>query len=248
MQTLHCKGGKNQVHAFERLHRRIQEKTENPAAKPVTYVAIGDSVTQGAMELGVIEHKQVYHQLLRLRIAKRYPNCILNVINAGASGETADQSRKRWERDVLRFDPDLVTIKFGLNDAHEGEQGLDKFIRSIEDLIYQIRTKTEADLLLLTPNMMMKKENPRIAEGHRQHIPRFVQLHEQGHLARYVEALRTFAAEQSVPLLDAYAMWESMEQEGIDIHDRLANGINHPDRQFHEQLAASMEQFLFNQS
>lgn len=233
------------MHSFARFHQRLQEKGSNMAARPVIYTAIGDSVTQGAMEEGVIEHQQVYHQLLRLRIAKHYPNSIVNVINAGVGGETAEQSRKRWERDVIHYQPDLVTIKFGLNDAHGGEAGLGLYIDAISDLVHLIKKETESDILLLTPSMMMKKDNPRISEGHQHHIPRFIKLYEEEHLIRYVQALRQFAAQHAIPLLDVYAMWEKMDKKGIDIHNRLANGINHPDRPFHHELAAELEKMLF---
>jgi ABC-type sugar transport system ATPase subunit len=36
-----------------------------------------------------------------------------------------------------------------------------------------------------------------------------------------------------------------MEQQGIDIHTRLINGVNHPDRPFHQKLAVGIETMLF---
>ncbi len=233
------------MHMFERFHRRLQEKNDNYGAKAVTYVAIGDSVTQGAVEDGIIEHEQVYHQLLRSRIFKRYPSTIVNVINSGVIGDTAVASKSRWQRDVLSYQPDLVTIKFGLNDAHSGEAGIAPYIEAIEELVGRIREETESDILLLTPSMMMKRDNPGIAPNHRMLVPDFIRLYQQGNLSRYVEAVRSFAARNSLPLLDVYAMWEDMEARGIDIHERLGNGINHPDRLFHHELADRLEQMLF---
>lgn len=231
--------------AFARLHARLREKEENAGARPVIYVAIGDSVTQGCMEEGAVEHERVYHQLLRLRVAKRYPASVFNVINSGVSGDSVARSRSRWQRDVVCYKPDLVTIKFGLNDAHGGVKGIEAYIGAIRDLVRLIKEETEADILLITPSMMMKRENERISAGHRHHIPAFTALYEAGHLLRYVEALRAFASASGLPLLDVYAMWERMEADGTDIHDRLSNGINHPDRMFHEQFAEALEQALF---
>lgn len=233
------------MHEFKRLHDRLLEKAANPAARPAIYVAIGDSVTQGCMEDGVVEHERVYHQLLRLRVAKRYPLSIFNVINSGVSGDTAARSRARWEHDVFTYQPDLVTIKFGLNDAHGGEKGLEPYIGAIRDLVGQLKERTQADILLMTPSMMMKRDNDRICADHQRHIGPFTKLYEDGHLFRYVEAVRAFAAESGLPLLDVYAMWERMEADGIDIHTRLSNGINHPDPEFHVQLAEALESVLF---
>lgn len=235
------------MEAFARLRRRLEEKAKDLSAKPVTYVAIGDSVTQGLMETGVLEHERVYPQLLRLEIAKRHPYAVVNVINAGVGGETAHQSRSRWQRDVISHQPDLVTIKYGLNDVHEGAQGLRRYIEAIRDLVLLIQTETDADLLLLTPSMLMKRDNSRIAGSDRRYIPTYVKLYEENMLAKYVEALRSFAAASALPLLDVYAMWEKMEEEGEDIHERLANGIDHPDRKFHQQLAEAMAEHILGE-
>lgn len=230
---------------FTKLQARLQEKATNPAARPAIYVAIGDSVTQGCMEEGVVEHERVYHQLLRKRVAKRYPISILNVINSGVSGDTAHRSRARWQHDVLIYKPDLVTICFGLNDAHAGDAGLDNYIGAIRDLIRQVKEQTEAEVLLFTPPMMMKHDNPRIADVHRHHVANFTRVYENGNLYRYVQALRAMAQEEDVALLDIYAMWEEMEKQGIDIHEMLSNGINHPTADFHERMAEALEQKLF---
>lgn len=233
------------MYDFQRLRDKLRQKEENPAARPALYVAMGDSVTQGIMEDGVSEHERLYHQLLRKRVLKRYPNSVFNVVNSGVSGDTAVNSRARWDHDVICYRPDLVTIKFGLNDSHGGEAGVAPYIGAIRDLVRLIQSETEAEIVLMTPSMMMKQDNPNISEGHRRHIPVFRKAYEDGHLLRYVEAVRAFAAESGLPLLDVYAMWERMEAEGVDIHTRLSNGINHPDRQFHEQLAEALESLLF---
>lgn len=233
------------MYDFTRLYARLKEKADNPAARPVIYVAIGDSVTQGCMEHDKVEHERVYHQLLRLRVAKRYPISIFNVINSGVSGDSAARSRDRWQRDVLCYNPDLVTIKFGLNDAHGGTAGIEAYIGAIRDLVRLVKERTEADILLITPSMMMKRNNERISESHQHHIPAFIRVYEAGYLRQYVDAVRSFAADSGLPLLDVYAMWEKMEADGVDIHTRLANGINHPDPLFHEQFAEALEETLF---
>jgi acyl-CoA thioesterase-1 len=233
---------------FERLHGRLREKAENAGARAVTYVAIGDSVTQGCMQVGVFEYERVYHQDFRRRIERLYPGTVLNVINSGVGGDTASASRDRWQRDVLLYKPDLVTICFGHNDAHGGEEGATPFIEAIGDLVRLIRDETESDIVVITPCMMMKRDNDRVAEAHKPLIPQFVQLAEEGHLLFYVKALRQFASESGVACLDAHAMWEQFEQDGIDIHTRLSNGINHPDAEFHEQLGAALEDTLFRQA
>ncbi|MDB5052469.1 MAG: hypothetical protein JWM44_519 [Bacilli bacterium] len=230
---------------FQRLHKRLLEKAQDVTARSVVYVAFGDSVTQGCMEYATIEHEKVFHNLLKRSIEKRYPTTIFSVINSGVSGDTAHGSRSRWHRDVIMYQPDLISIGFGVNDAHEGEAGLKNYVESIRELIELIRMQTEADLLLLTPNMMVKHENANIDERDRPALPMFVQTAEAGYLPRYMEALRELATQEQVACIEQYELWIQMEQRGIDIHTRLVNGINHPDREFHQELADMLDTALF---
>ncbi|MCQ6562298.1 SGNH/GDSL hydrolase family protein [Paenibacillus mendelii] len=231
---------------FDRLHERLQEKAADASARAVTYVAMGDSVTQGCMQAGVVEYENVYHQFLRRAIERRYPETVVNVINSGVSGDAAEASRRRWERDVLMYKPDLLTICFGHNDAHGGRDGLKPFVRALADLMDRVADETEAEVLLMTPCMMMTEDNQHIAEIHKPLVPAFIQLAEEGTLARYAEAVRELASERNVPLLDVYARWEQMKQDGLDIHDYLVNGINHPNPAFHKEWGQELENRLFS--
>ena len=221
---------------YERLKLRLREKADDPTARAVTYVAIGDSVTQGAMQHGVSEYELLYHQVCKRSLQQHYPGTVVNVINSGVSGDVATRAIERWERDVQPYKPDLITIMFGHNDVHEGTAGLTAFLNAIDNLIQLARTHTEADILLLTPCMMITKDNPRIALEHRPLMDQFLQLAEEGILLSYVTALRQYAQEQQVPLLDVYAIGEESERRGEDMNARLANGLNHPDQLFHIEL------------
>jgi acyl-CoA thioesterase-1 len=232
--------------SFKRLHERLKEKADDVSARPVIYVAFGDSVVQGCMEYKTIEHVQVYSQLFKIAVEQRIPQTIFSIINSGVSGDTAVLSRSRWQRDLYMFQPDLITLSLGLNDCHLGESGLHDFLIAYHELIDGISQHTEADLLVLTPTMMMKEENSRIHERDRSFVPQFLKTAEAGHLEMYVNALRQLAVEEQVTCLDLYLLWEQMEKSGIDIHTRLANGINHPDRDFHQVIANSMEKKIFS--
>lgn len=230
---------------FARFRRRLQEKADDVRARPVTYVAFGDSVTQGCMEHAAIEHERVYHHLLKQRIVRRNLLTVLNVINAGVSGDTAAKSEARWQRDLIAFQPDLVTIGFGVNDCHMGEAGLALFIEKMDELVRTVKRETEADLLLLTPNMMMLEDNPGVHEKERFVLPRFLETAEKGYLQMYVRALREYLDDNKLPYADTYALWEKWRLEGAAPHARLSNGINHPDREVHDRMAELIEARIF---
>jgi acyl-CoA thioesterase-1 len=234
--------------SFARLRSRLEEKSANPKARPVTYVAFGDSVTQGAMERDTLEHEHVFHHIFRRLVARTYPLAVLNAINCGAGGETAIESALRWERDIFMYQPDFVTIGFGLNDAFMEDAGLPLYVSSIRELVRILRLRTQADVLLLAPGVMIRKENACVHPEERSLIPRFVKLHEEGHLQRYRDAMLRLAQQDHIPCLDLAGLWRQVEQDGGDIHKRLANGINHPDRAFHRMMAEAIYTAVFGES
>ncbi|MDI4649233.1 SGNH/GDSL hydrolase family protein [Cohnella hashimotonis] len=228
------------------LIERLQEKRTDAGARAVLYVALGDSVTQGCMQFGATEYDHVYHAVCKRELERRCDGAIINVINSGASGDTIAASRVRWDRDVFPYKPDLVTILFGHNDAHGGEAGLKGFAAALDELVSRLRAETEAVIVLITPCMMMRHDNANIAAENRQHVPAFLRLAEEKALAQYVACIRGYAARNGLLLVDAYAMWERMEENGADIHARLSNGINHPDAAFHIELGEALAAVLLS--
>lgn len=76
-------------------------------------VMLGDSLTEG-------EDPDGYVNTTRLILAEVYPNKTFFVANAGKGGDTAVLMDDRLQRDVLRFQPDWVTISAGVNDINHG--------------------------------------------------------------------------------------------------------------------------------
>lgn len=52
---------------LERFFRRIKDKALDVSQPPVLIVALGDSVTQGCMELGRLDPAVIFHRLLSSR-------------------------------------------------------------------------------------------------------------------------------------------------------------------------------------
>ncbi len=77
------------------------------AKKPMTIVALGDSVTAGTPDSS-------YPQ----RLAQRHPRW--RVVNRGVGGERTDQILGRVEDVLLAHKPDVVIVLAGINDLHKG--------------------------------------------------------------------------------------------------------------------------------
>ncbi len=206
---------------------------------PITIVAFGDSVTQGATRKGELELGHVYHARLKRMLERRWPKDVFNVINAGIGGETAADGLKRINRDVVRYQPDLLTISFGLNDAMSPDITESKHDADLTALIDTARAGTSADILLLTSTFMATRESDQVHEEHLGLVGAMTRVQNDGRLAGFAQAARRAAERAGVVLADVYAAWEDLAQAGTDTTALLANGLNHPTGAAH-QIAAEV--------
>lgn len=76
-----------------------------PLPEPVTIVAFGDSTTAKRGST------RVYAAVLQEELGN------VRVINAGVGGNTTEMGVKRFEQDVLKHQPQIAIIQFGINDS-----------------------------------------------------------------------------------------------------------------------------------
>jgi acyl-CoA thioesterase I len=235
------------VKPLQRFHQRIAEKARDVSASPVLIVAFGDSVTQGYTSANTIEPKHVYHQRLKEQLESRYSLTTFSVINAGVAGFTAEGSLERLHRDVIRYQPDLVLIAFGLNDAVMlGKDGLEQFQQALQNIVDSIHSQTEADIILLTPNFMVTADNANIHPTERHYLEGLLPIQTSGVLALYAEVIRKVAKDNNLPFVDVYQAWSDLAANGTDTNMMLANGLNHPTAEVHKIPADLIFQLIVN--
>lgn len=205
-------------------------------------VALGDSVTAGHFEfagdpaemfakagagqlqegdvIDVTDARECYLEKFRWKLIDYYEQTSVSVVNCGIAGDTILGMEKRLERDVIRYQPDLVILNGSLN--WDGELGTaTDYRRILGSVVDRILAGTEADVILLTPNM----EVPSPYTG------------QVSTLEERVEAIRQIAEEKQVCLGDTYLAWKRYEAAGYPVGDLLANGVNHPSAVGHEAYA-----------
>lgn len=222
---------------LERFLSRIKANASNPAEGSIVIVAFGDSVTQGCMEYNVADYSGVYHNILKQKLEHEYPQTVFSVINAGVGGSSAGSSLFRLERDVIRYFPDLLILGFCLNDSCGGLEKLDEYEQNIRKIINETRSKTNAEIIILTPNFMASRETAKIAPEHRRHVQTILNCQNNGILKAYVQRLRKTADDLNVPVADVYNEWENLEKQGFDTNEFLINGLNHPDSERQKLIA-----------
>jgi acyl-CoA thioesterase-1 len=192
------------------------------APAPLKIVCLGDSVTKGVRP-GVNPDDTFCVQLERdLKAAGRNAT----VINAGIGGHKTSDGLARFDRDVLAHQPTHVVIMFGINDSWV-DAGKTTSRLSTADYTGNLR-KMVARLqerkitpVLMTPNPVAAPRYP--PERNRT-------------LKAYVEAVRSLARQEQVPLLDVYARFAELALEGTDINTLFTDGM-HPNPQGHTVLA-----------
>ncbi len=225
-------------------------------ARPVTAAFLGDSVTQGCFECykdergnieTIFERGNSYVSKFGEIVNMLYPRAQLNIINAGLSGGTAEQAVQRLERDVLRFQPDLLVVGFALNDSGGREAGLAKYCESLRE-IFRRGKEAGAEVIFLTPNLMCDYSSAHLTEPILSGLANaFATEAAREMLDKYVKAAEEVAKEMSVPVCDCYSVWKNMQKSGVDITALLANYLNHPTRKMQWLAAFKLAEMLFSE-
>ncbi|MFB3893337.1 MAG: GDSL-type esterase/lipase family protein [Phycisphaerae bacterium] len=83
------------------------------AGKPVTILALGDSITWGT---NVDGNAHAYPAMLGKMLSEYYKNDKITVVNKAIGGSTTAKGRQWLNRDVRGVEADLVTVMFGFNE------------------------------------------------------------------------------------------------------------------------------------
>lgn len=174
------------------------------AGEQVTIVCLGDSNT--AMTFHT-QGRLNYVGLIEAGIFERYGDNKARVINAGACGDRVLRALDRLDRDVLRFNPDLVIVGFGMNDANTEAPIETTFLQPMRQLVARLR-QAGTEVLLRTPNPVVGVNalQPAFPAG----LPAGYQPGRPipDDVRRvYSQALVRLAGELRCPVVDHYQLW-----------------------------------------
>lgn len=230
--------------------------SDNAGEGAVTIAFLGDSVTQGCFELykkqdggieTIFEKESTYHGYLNRMLSVIYPSVPVNIINAGISGGNAPHGLERLERDVLRFQPDLTVVCFGLNDSGAGEEGIGRYKEALEGIFDRLK-ENGSEIIFMTPNMMNTYVSMELTDQEMRAIAGNTQNTQNlGKLEKYLEEAKLLCVARDVKVCDCYAKWKKLEKNGVDTTRLLANRINHPTREMNWLFAVSLLETIFEE-
>ncbi len=129
----------------------------------------------------------------------------MHLINAGIGGNTTDQGRARFERDVLSKDPDFVIMSFATNDFYL-EDGVNprvttaKYKENLQYFIEQVEAIGGTPILMTPPFLSDDSQG-----GWALYPEKSVNLA----LDKYVVAMREVASQTGTHLIDMHAVCDS---------------------------------------
>ena len=179
-----------------------------------TIVAFGDSITAGyAVRRG-------FPSFWRQMLAEEYPEASINMVNSGISGDTSMDGLARLDWSVLSYEPDLVTINFGINDCVLG-LALEEFEMNLVEMIRRIRSGPNSEILLLSSQPLETPPYDRL-------------------VLDYYQAVQRVAAEMDVGFVDVYGAWMACVQEGTLLYSLILPGLDHPNEAGYRIIATEL--------
>ena len=123
------------------------------------------------------------------------------VINAGVSGQTCRQCLDRFDRDVALFQPNVVIVSVGGNDANPATNtSTEQFRQDLNEMVDRIQAMPDCVAVLQTYYSFDIERMTGKEEGRAQRFPHYMQI------------VRLVARQRGVPLIDHLARWERLRK------------------------------------
>ena len=188
---------------------------------------IGDSITDCGRRDDPDALGNGYVRLIRDYLLAKSPATAPQVINRGISGNKVTDLAARWDKDVLRAAPDVLSIKVGINDVWHGLENrgngvpIGKFKEVYERILRQTQSALpRCALVLCEPSVIWP---PQPATGNEILKP-------------YVAAVRELAAQfHAAVLVPLHSVFEQAREKRPDI-DWAPDGV-HPSASGHMLIA-----------
>jgi len=121
------------------------------------FLFVGDSITDCGRRGDHFPLGNGYVRQTVDLITARYPERRIQYWNEGIGGNTVEDLRNRWRDDVIRHQPDWVSLKIGINDLHRTLRQTaeavppERFDTLYRSVLQDVRAETTARVVLIDP-------------------------------------------------------------------------------------------------
>ncbi len=196
-----------------------------PKNRTINLVFHGHSVPTGYFNTPNVRTLDAYPHLTLHAVKKIYPYAAVNVITTSIGGENAEQGAKRFVNEVLTHRPDILFIDYALNDRGIGLARAKKAWTTMINAALKAKVK----IILFTPT-------PDLTENI---------LNDTIPLEKHSQQIRELAAKYRVGLIDSYAAFKKLKQDGEDLKNYMSQS-NHPNEKGHKVVADLIMQWFAN--
>ena len=196
--------------------RKYVERTrqELESGADATIVCFGDSITAGyAVRRG-------FPSFLLESLRQRFPDSKIEMINSGICGDTSQDGLGRLDWAVLSYEPDLVTINFGINDCVL-VLSLEEFEMNLVEMVRRIRAGPDSEILLLSSQPL---ESPPYDQR----------------VLDYYQTVERVAKEMNVGFVDVYGAWMKRVRVGMPLDSLILPGLDHPNEAGYRIIAEEL--------
>ena len=196
--------------------RKYVERTrqELESGADATIVCFGDSITAGyAVRRG-------FPSFLLESLRQRFLDSKIEMINSGICGDTSQDGLGRLDWAVLSYEPDLVTINFGINDCVL-VLSLEEFEMNLVEMVRRIRAGPDSEILLLSSQPL---ESPPYDQR----------------VLDYYQTVERVAKEMNVGFVDVYGAWMKRVRVGMPLDSLILPGLDHPNEAGYRIIAEEL--------
>jgi len=198
-------------------------KKEWPKNRTINLVFHGHSVPAGYFKTPVVNTLASYPYQVLKKIKELYPYSVINIINTSIGGENSISGERRFEKEVLVHNPDLIFIDYALNDAGVG---LEKSKAAWEKMIQKALDR-HIKVILLTPS---PDQRINISEP-------------DNDLGKHAQQIRALSKEYGVGLADSYEIFRNLAVSGDSLKNYMSQ-VNHPNEKGHLLIAGAIMKYF----
>ncbi|WP_121810946.1 SGNH/GDSL hydrolase family protein [Mucilaginibacter kameinonensis] len=202
---------------------------------PINVVLTGDSTTYGDID-GIEANYNIHILLNEMTVRDLIP--AINYINHGQGGRTTQQWLDTYLANDLAANPDIMIIRWGINDTAVGAMTPRGLIDLIDIGLATIRSNTNFTKDKLAIILCSMNSTTDDNQGHKGEI-----FNEE-----YNKGLRTLARKYACCYMDVYALWQDARngQDYMNAYDpSRPNELIHPTRSFKTLIACATYDILF---
>lgn len=202
---------------------KFEMTKEWPENQTINLVFHGHSVPAGYFQTPDVKTFDSYPFQTLKKLKEIYPYAVINVIITSKGGENSVSGEKRFKREVLTHQPDVLFIDYGLNDRRIG---LEESRKAWEKMIKKA-IKDGIKVILLTPSPDLKVDFQDSENELEQHRNQIIQLSEK----------------YKIGLIDSYDQFKNIQEKCNCVAGYMSQG-NHPNEKGHDLISTEILKYF----